>query len=194
MFSWYNYFLELHLALSVLGALAVLRWGGERLPAIAVAILVASQLFRQGLMSDLNGTYLDPASHRIKLEILPLLRGETPPWVADKLEQTEQLRQVLEAIPGETLAEYSAMPVALGRLSWFCDPSTYCALSRHGLWNEELFVQEIDRKRFQLILLTWPNGSPHFTPRVLEAIERNYVPVGNTGGIGTQYVYVPRGS
>ena len=192
MFSWYNYFLEVHLALCVLAAMAVLQFRDQRLPALAIALLLGSQLFHQGLTSDLNGTYLEPAQERINGEILPMLRGEVPPRVADKLEQREVLQQVLELNPGDTFAEYSGMPVALGRLSWFCDPSTYCALSRHGLWNEDIFVRELEQQRFKLILLTWPVNSPHLTPRVMDALKANYTEMGNTGGIGAQYVYVPR--
>lgn len=192
MFSWYNYFLELHLALSVLAALAVLEWKDQKVANLAVWLLLASQLLRQGWASDLGGTYLEPASVRFEREVLPLLRGETPPRLADNQAQTQALGAALHAYPGETLAEYSGEPVALGRLSWFCDPSTFCALSRLGLWDEELMVRAVEQRRFQLILLTWPVNSPHFTPPVLEAIKANYRNVGNTGGIGTQYIYVPR--
>lgn len=192
MFSWYNYFLELQMALSVLAALAVLHWRDQLLPRLAVTLLVASQLFHQGLSSSLGGTYLEPAEERITGEILPLLRGETPPRLQDKLDQVEALRSILKQNPGELLAEYSGMPVSQGRLSWMCDPSTFCALTRHGLWNEEPLIRFIEEKRFQLILLTWPVNSPHFTPDVMEAIQANYYQSGHTGGIGAQYVYLPR--
>ena len=46
------------------------------------------------------------------------------------------------------------------------------ALSRVGLWPEELFVQRVREHRFALILITWPHNSPHLTPKVMQVAQR----------------------
>lgn len=192
MFSWYNYFLELHLAMAVLAGLAVQRWAPDPVTRGAVAVLLAGQLFWLGLTSDLNGTYLEPAGARLKGEVWPVLTGRTPARVQDRIEQARRLQEMLQRHPGPLLAEYSALPLCLGRTSWLCDPSTYCALSGLGWWNQKLLTDQFEERRFDLILLTWKENSPHFTREAMEALKANYVEVGHTGGTGAMYYFVRR--
>jgi hypothetical protein len=47
-----------------------------------------------------------------------------------------------------------------------------------GVWDEEPFIQSIERKEYTLILLYdpryWDSRAARWTPAMLEAIEENY--------------------
>lgn len=73
----------------------------------------------------------------------------------------------------------------------------FTALSRAGLWNQEMLLREIDKETFSWVITEFPieesirsdDDQERFTPEVLDALRRNYR---RRQKIGPYYLYGPR--
>jgi hypothetical protein len=187
--SFYNYFLELQVALAVLAACGAAWLAGQAsalLRAGALA-LTALQLFWLGPGSSLE--YLYAPWLYLRHESVPLLEGRLPPQFTGLLRNGYALGPWLQELQGPILAENLGNPVVWGRLPWLCDPATYFKLAEMGLWDEEPLLRRIDQGFFDVILLQKVEGNIRFPPRVLRRILRSYAQVGRAG---VDRVFIPR--
>lgn len=185
--GFYNYCLELHLALSVLSGLA---WDaatrGGRASAWAVGALVAAQVALGGI-SRLPPCLLSPLDH-LRFETGFVLRGQDPPW-RKALSDVGQIAAWLEAHPGPILAENLGNPTILGRTPWVVDPLILFTLARSGRWDPEPVLRRVDRQDFAVIFLQVLEGNLRFSPEAIARIAASYQVVGR---VGVDLVLLPR--
>lgn len=72
---------------------------------------------------------------------------------------------------GEVLSEYPSFAILSGKQVLF-EPASFTQLAKRGIWNQSLIINDIQRKRFSLILLSY--GRTRWTNEMLEAIKENY--------------------
>jgi len=185
--GFYNYCLELHLALAVLSGLA---WQpaaqGRRGWAWAVAVLLTLQVALGGA-SRLPPYLLSPWDH-LRFETGFVLRGEAPPWRKASLD-AGGIASWLERNPGPILAENLANPTLLGRTPWVVDPMILFTLARNGRWNPEPVLERVDRQEFAVIFLQVLEGNIRFSPQAIARIQARYRVVGRAG---VDLVLLPR--
>lgn len=109
--------------------------------------------------------------------------GWTPdPWYAAEYRLPDpQVRRQLDLIvtnirhtPGDVLAEEIGLILMAGKPVPYDDPLTMAALSRIGRWDQQQLLDDIERRRFSLILLPANPRHELWTPEVLAAIRANY--------------------
>ncbi len=185
--GFYNYCLELHLALAVLSGLA---WQsaarGRRGWAWAVAALLAVQVALGGA-SRLPPYLLSPVDH-LRFETGFVLRGEDPPWRKASLD-AGRIAGWLERNPGPILAENLANPTVLGRTPWVVDPMILFTLARNGRWDPEPVLERVDRQEFAVIFLQVLEGNIRFSPEAIARIQARYRVEGRAG---VDLVLLPR--
>lgn len=181
--GFYNYFLELHLALSAVAGVAV---GTARSVPIAGALILA-QLLAFGGGGSLPPYLYAPLDH-LRHETGVVLAGRVPAWARSGME-AGQLQPWLDRHPGPLLAENLGNPTVLGRTPWLVDPLILFTLSRSGRWDPEPLLQRVDRQEFALILLQALEGNVRFPPEAVARILARYEPVGKAG---RDLILVPR--
>ena len=75
---------------------------------------------------------------------------------------------------GEVLSEYPSFAIFSGKQVIF-QPATFTQLAKRGIWDQSLIIDDIEKKRFSLILLSY--GRRRWTNEMLEAIKGNYIPL-----------------
>ena len=171
----YNAFIEAAAAFS-LAAGAIIAWVGRSgWMKIAMVLILAVQV-----NSMVNWS---------RLEYVPQVMDQ----VAMKATFTEAARRVRES-SGPLLAdEYMGLAPLAGKPIYF-QPVEFKALSEAGLWNEHLLIEQIEQKRFPVILLYIPVDSgqilvTRWSQAVRNAIYDNYQFVDKLGSI---YTYAPQ--
>ncbi|MBU4310175.1 glycosyltransferase family 39 protein, partial [bacterium] len=76
------------------------------------------------------------------------------------------------ASKGDILSEYPTFLLFSGKEVLF-QPFSLTQLSKRGIWNQRPIVEDIQKKRFSLILLSY--GRTRWTDEMLEAIKENYI-------------------
>ncbi len=90
----------------------------------------------------------------------------------------DRLRREVAETPGLVLAdEYMALLTLEGRPVVY-QPYEMKQLAQAGLWDERPFVEEIERRRFDLILCDTRYVSARWTPAQRAAMDANYEEVG----------------
>ncbi len=178
--SYFNYFLEFHLALAVLACLGARR-GGWR-----ASLLVLGQL-ACGLFSTLEPTFPSYQQYA-RYETLRVLQGRLPAYLNAGLE-TSALEPWLAHHPGPILAENVANPLVLGYDPWVVDPVIFTLLTEAGYFDERPLVAALEERRFALVVVQVLQGSARFSPAVQKAIERHYREAGKAG---QERVFLPR--
>jgi hypothetical protein len=117
------------------------------------------------------------------LLLAQLATGWTPdPWHAGELAPPDpRTRRQLDLIvhnlrntPGEALAEDVGLLVLAGKPVPYDDPLTMAALARLGRWDQRQLLDDLNGRRFSLILLPANPRAELWTPEVLAAIRANY--------------------
>ena len=186
--GFFNYDLELHLALCALAGLGLARWsgGGSRLRALAAGALAVLQVAALGFTSDL--AYLPSPAECLRFETPSVLRGEAPAWVRDT-RTAQELGPWLAAHPGPVLAENLGNPALYGRTPWAVDPKLLFALAETGRWDPEPLLERVDQGAFALILLQRLDDNLRFPPQAMRRILARYRAAGVAGA---DTVLVPR--
>ena len=178
--GYYNYFLELHAGLAVLGALSLDRR----------TILWGLGLLQLGLAAwkDLPPTLYSPFNY-LRYETLRVAQGRYPRYLNLSLE-TELMRPWLDSARGRPLlAENLGNPLVMGYRVWMCDPVYYFFLARVGKWDENQLVERVKKAEFGVILLQETSGNLRFSPRVVQAVLERYQKVQQAS---VDSVYVPK--
>lgn len=190
--AFLNYYLEPHLALAVLGAAAWARVTGPAPVPTRGGAAVGALLALQVLVTGPNAGYyylFSPYDY-LRYETLPAFQGRRPPYFEDGVRDGQARREALAARPGPVLAENLGHLVVLDRLPWLCDPSSYFGLAGRGLWSEDALLEALHRRVFAAVLLQKLEGNIRFSPRVLEAVQRDYR---LQARVGPELLFVPAG-
>ena len=175
--GYYNYFLELHVALSVLSALALQDWLAS-VRGTKIRIAIQSLALLQALWAFTS--VLPPALYSpwqyARFETLSVLRGRYPIYLDRKL-WTAQLQPWLDHYPGPILVENIGNVVVLGHRPWICDPFYFYVMARAGCWDEQQLVGRVQRQEFSVIVLQKAEGNLRFSPPVIAALRQNYTQV-----------------
>ncbi len=186
--GFFNYYLELHLALCALASLGLanLTATRTRLAGLAGGLALIQVLLCGGSTS--LPPYLHSPLRYLRFETAAVLTGRTPGWVS-RSHGIQELRPWLEAHPGPLLAENLANPAVAGRVPWVVDPFLLFTLARSGRWNEGPVLERIDQGGFALVVLQRLGPNLRFPPRVMHRILARYQVVGRAG---EEYVLAPR--
>lgn len=148
--------------------------------AFAAAVTVGS-----GLAAALSRTSRD---HLVAWPLVALLvfqvgTGWTPDrWYAGEYAQPDpRIRQQLDLIvtnvrntPGDVLAEEIGLIILADKPVPYDDPQAMAALARVGRWDQRQLLDDLDARRFALVLLPANPRDELWTPEVLAAIAANY--------------------
>ena len=189
--GYYNYFLELHWALAVLAAISLHEWGWEASlspskKATAIQGLALLQVALGGL-AELPPTLYSPWQY-LNYETLPVLRGAYPKYL-DRGLSSALLQPWLDHYPGPLLVENMGNVLVLGHRPWMCDPVYFYFLSQSGKWNEQELIDRIERREFPLMVFQVAEGNLRFSPRVMQAVLKNYSKVAEAA---VDSIYRPR--
>jgi hypothetical protein len=111
------------------------------------------------------------------------LTGWTPDrWYAGEYAQPDpQVRRQLDLIvtnirntPGDVLAEEIGLIVLADKPVPYDDPQAMAALARVGRWDQRQLIDDLNRRRFSLVILPANPRDELWTPEVLAAIAANY--------------------
>jgi hypothetical protein len=173
--SSYNYFFETDIAAS-LGAGLFLGWlmryrsgysGGARtMYAVFATLIFAFHAARV---------------ERVMYEAVDTIRRPPPDYSAEVV-------RVLKSTPGRVYSENMTILAEAGK-KVEAEPFTVTSLAGTGQWDESPFVQEIEDRRFSMIVAMALTNRELFSPRVAQAIETRYA---ETNRIGHFVVYTPR--
>ncbi|MBN9415666.1 hypothetical protein ABS71_11410 [bacterium SCN 62-11] len=182
--AYYNYFLELHWALSMLAALAL-----SRRPGKWTATLAALQL---GVGATSHFPILESPVDYWRYETTACLAGREPHWVT-RMRGYDQLREVLAAHPGPVLAEQCGNPLLFGREPIVCDCyALFFDLARAGAWDPTPILEMLRRREISVVLIQRLDQSNLRVPvPILECILENYEVIGHIGKAG-DYILVPK--
>ena len=112
-----------------------------------------------------------------------LVTGWTPDrWYAGEYAQPDpQVRRQLDLIvtnirntPGDVLAEEIGLIVLAAKPVPYDDPQAMAALARVGRWDQRQLIDDLNRRRFSLVILPANPRDELWTPEVLAAIAANY--------------------
>jgi len=186
--GFFNYYLELHLALCALAGLGLanLVATGTRLAGLATALALVQVLLCGGATG--LPPYLHSPLQHLRFETVPALTGQTPGWVTHSRRASE-LRPWLEAYPGPLLAENLADPAVAGRVPWVVDPFLLFLLAESDRWDEEPVLKRIDQGGFALVVLQRLGPNLRFPPRVMHRVLARYRVAGRAG---EDFILVPR--
>lgn len=109
--------------------------------------------------------------------------GWTPDrWYAKELAEPDpKVRRQLDLIvtnvhntPGDVLAEEIGLILLAGKPVPYDDPQAMAALARVGRWDQRQLIDDLNNRRFSLVLLPANPRDELWTPEVLAAIHANY--------------------
>jgi hypothetical protein len=92
-----------------------------------------------------------------------------------------QIYPWIQTKPGPVLSQQNSFPL-FGRGGIYIQLFHFAALSRAGLWDQNRFLSDIDKRIFGCIITEFPieehaqsnNAEERFTPEMLKAIQKNY--------------------
>lgn len=117
------------------------------------------------------------------LLVSQLFTGWTPDrWYAGELAAPDpRVRHQLDLIvanirdtPGEVLAEEIGLILLADKPVPYDDPQAMAALARVGRWDQRQLLDDLDARRFSLVILPANPRDELWTPEVLAAIRANY--------------------
>jgi hypothetical protein len=108
----------------------------------------------------------------------------------------KQIYPLLRAGSGPIMSQQASFAL-FSRGEVYVQLMHFTALSRAGLWNQELLLREIDKNTFSWVITEFPieesiqsdDDQERFTPEVLQALRRNYQ---RRQKISPYYLYGPR--
>jgi len=103
---------------------------------------------------------------------------------------------LLKAQSGPILSQQGSFAL-FGSGEIFIQLFDFAALSRAGLWDQNLLLKEIDNQAFPFVITEFPierpstseNAKERFTPEMLEALRANYQPL---MAVRPYHLYFPR--
>ncbi|CAM9915390.1 unnamed protein product [Phaeothamnion confervicola] len=182
--AYFNYYLEFHLAVSILSGLAWSEEGG-RPPGLDLVVFLHALL--PGMF--LSQGYLLCASDIVKLEIVPYFRGDVNLWFAMGAKRQVALQPILSQKPTRVVAENAGDWIIWGIPTWYCDPSTYFGMEQNGRWDEEPMLQLIREGQIDAVVLERIEGNSRFSPVFLQTVQQFYQQVNNSP---ESLVFVPK--
>jgi len=107
-----------------------------------------------------------------------------------------QIYPLLRGQSGPVLSQQGSFAL-FGRGEIFIQLFHFTALSRAGMWDQNLLLREIDAKTFSYVITEFPisqsissgDAQERFTPEMLEALRKNYR---LDRAVNPYYLYVPR--
>jgi hypothetical protein len=179
--SYYNYFLELHWALSMLAALALSRQ--KLLPLALLQLLIG--LFTQFPILK------SPLDHW-RRDTLPCLSGTEPAWFT-RMRANDALESFLQQHPGPVLAEQCGNPLLFGREPIVCDCfALFHDLAGSGAWDPTPLLEQLRRGEIAVVMLQRLDASNlRVPPPVMQVILQNYALAGRVEP-GGDFLLVPR--
>jgi hypothetical protein len=117
-------------------------------------------------------------------------------WDISANRAADKIYPLLDSASGPILSQQGSFPL-FSRGEIFIQLFHFTGLWRAGYWNQDLLLKEIGLKRFSFVITEFPiertvsseNERERFTPKMLEALQRNY------RSLETHYpyhVYIPR--
>jgi hypothetical protein len=89
-----------------------------------------------------------------------------------------RMENLLQTTGGPVLADEDMAMLPLVNIPLEFQPFEFKMMQEAGIWDEEPFIQSIERNEYTLILLYdppyWDSRAARWTPAMLEAIEENY--------------------
>jgi hypothetical protein len=157
-----NYLLELCVALALAAGALLARCAAR--PSVRAAMLVALTVQVVLMVQTSQFFYAD-------------LQGN----VIEQREEMAQLAETVRESEGPVLDDEQMGLLPLEGRRIYIQPFEFSQLSREGKWNEQSFVEEIQRAEFEAILIFEPPGASglvedRWTPRMLREIEAHYEP------------------
>ncbi len=103
-------------------------------------------------------------------------------WYASEyVAPSQQVRRQLDLIvtnirntPGDVLAEEIGLIILAGKDVPYDDPQAMAALARVGRWDQQQLLDDLQSRRFSLVILPANPRDALWTPEVLAAIRANY--------------------
>jgi hypothetical protein len=181
----HNYFLELHLALSVLCAWSYQSW--ERKPAGIDLVTIGHLTLPVGLISigyfvSIQAIYLD--------EFKSWQAGRPPGAFSQAYLHHNMLKPLMDSRPQTIITENSGAVVLYGHPLVYFEPSTYLGLIEQKAYDEAPILDLLDKGFVDLLILDNVSSNMRFSPKFMEHARANYLEVVSAPGM---HVLVPRG-
>lgn len=165
----HNYYLEAHLALSVLSAFAYNSWT-QKPTGIHLAILAHLTL----PVGFITIGYFYSVQDIYRQMWLPWRAGEAPPRFAPALGRYLALAPLMGADPQSIISDDAGSFVNLGRPLCYSEPSTYLGLLQMGKWSEEPILRLIEQNQVDMIALEKLDGNLRFSQEFIDTTRRCY--------------------
>jgi hypothetical protein len=96
----------------------------------------------------------------------------------ERAERMEKISQAVKQAPGEVLSEDNWLLLKNGKRVLYDDPAAMAALANAGEWDQSVLLQDINRRKFSLVLLQYDltneTYNPRWTNQALDALKANY--------------------
>ena len=194
--SFYNHFLPIHAALSVVAAMAFVDVSGLARPTAhpegQITRLLTATAFLVGIAiafcMPLPPT-LSSVREQLEYDVIPGIRGHLAARMQAADAEIAEYRRLLAERDGPVLAENTGPLVLCGRPPAINDPFQFFRLATKGLWNPHPFEEMVTQHRFVVITLQRLDGSNlRFPLDALSLVTANYHVVGR---IGLDFVLLP---
>jgi hypothetical protein len=90
----------------------------------------------------------------------------------------EKLSEVIRNTPGDMLSEDNWLLLKNGKRVIYDDPAAMAALANAGAWDQTVLLQDLQRRKFSMILLqydlTGETYNPRWSAEGLKALQANY--------------------
>lgn len=106
--------------------------------------------------------------------VAPILKDRLSPGFRDGF---NELRQLIRNTEGDIVIDEYMGALVLENRPIYIQPFDMSQLSRLGLWDQNLFLQDIQKKQFPYIIITKTMPeimNDRWTPEMLAAIDQNY--------------------
>ena len=96
----------------------------------------------------------------------------------ERAQQMEKLSALVSQTPGDLLSEDNWLLLKNGKRVLYDDPAAMAALANAGAWDQSTFLQDLQRRKFPLVILQYDITDETFNPRwtreALQALKDNY--------------------
>ena len=110
----------------------------------------------------------------------------------ERAAQMEKIDRLVASTPGDILSEDNWLLLKNGKRVLYDDPAAMAALARTGAWDQSLLLDDLNRRKFSLVLLQYDLSGETYNPRwsdeALAALKANY----ETRFRDVLFVHVPR--
>jgi len=108
--------------------------------------------------------------------------------LAQRAEYMKKVSDLLARTPGDILSEDNWLLLKNNRLVIYDDPAAMAVLAEAGAWDQSGLVQDLNRRRFSIIItefdLTGLEHSSRWSREALRAFQSNYVPLFSEPNLG----------